>query len=69
MQRDMFPVPHSHAQLQAIEPVQSSDAFPITSQPSRRSNTQSRTYPNRGRAWARSRMRIRKADWSFAWLR
>jgi hypothetical protein len=29
MQRDMFPPSHPHAQLQAIEPVQSSDALPI----------------------------------------
>jgi hypothetical protein len=29
MQRDMFSPPDPHAQLQAFEPVQSSDAFPI----------------------------------------
>jgi hypothetical protein len=29
MECDVLPPPHPHAQLQAIEPVQSSDAFPI----------------------------------------
>lgn len=40
----------------------------FTTQPSRRSRTQMRRYPNRGRACAISRSRMRSADWSFARL-
>lgn len=40
----------------------------LTGQPSRRIKTQIRLKPNRGRAIASSRMRSRRADWSFAVL-
>ena len=41
----------------------------LISQPSRRSKTQIRWYPNRSQAWVKSRIRSRSADRSFARLR
>ena len=38
--------------------------FLFTGQPSRRSSTQIRVKPKRGRAWASSRMRDRRGAWS-----
>ena len=41
----------------------------LIAQPSRRSRTWMRKYPNRGRAIANSRIRIRNTVCSWAWLR
>ena len=43
--------------------------FLFTGQPSRRSMTWMRWYPNRGRRWAMSLIRILSTDWSLATLR
>jgi hypothetical protein len=43
--------------------------FLFTIQPSRRSSTQMRVKPKRGRAWASSRIRSRSGPWSRAVLR
>ena len=61
MQRLVLPTPHAHAELQALKAIQPSHALLVDPPPSRRSKTQMRKNPKRGRAWASSRMRRRRA--------
>jgi hypothetical protein len=69
MQCDILLTPHPHAELQILQSIEPSHPFPIHPPAFARNNTQIRRCPNRGRAWARSRIRIRSADRSFAQLR
>jgi hypothetical protein len=58
--------PGPHAHLQPFKANRRWTRFLLPRQPSRLSKIQMRAWPNRGRTWARARMRIRNAEVSRA---